>query len=155
MRFLRHSLTGLFLLALTLGLLGFAAQTVIEAVRARMDDSPAIPERQERVLAVRVIEARERTHTPVLTAYGEVQSRRTLEIRAKTAGTLVMLAENFEEGGRVEEGALLARIDPADAEFALSRARTELTDSKAEAREARRALGLARDEVAAAEEQAA
>lgn len=155
MRFLRHSLTGLFLLALTLGFLGYAAQTVIDAVRARMDDTPAIPERQERVFAVSVIEARERTLAPVLTAYGEVRSRRTLEIRAKTAGTLVMLAEDFEEGGRVEEGALLARIDPADADFALSRARTELTDSQAETREARRALDLARDEVAAAAEQAA
>lgn len=155
MRFLRHSLTGLFLLALTLGLLGFAAQTVIEAVRARMDDTPTIPERQERVFAVSVVEARERTHTPVLTAYGEVLSRRTLEIRAKAAGTLVMLAENFEEGGTVTEGDVLAVIDPADAEFALSRAQTELVDSQAEERDARRALELAHDEVAAAEEQAA
>lgn len=155
MRFLRHSLTGLFLLALTLGFLGFAAQTVIEAVRARMDDIPTIPERQERVFAVSVVEARERTHTPVLTAYGEVLSRRTLEIRAKTAGTLVMLAENFEEGGSVQEGDVLALIDPADAEFALSRAQTELVDSQAEERDARRALELAGEELAAAEEQAA
>lgn len=155
MRFLRHSLTGLFLLALTLGILGFAAQTVIEAVRARMNDTPAIPERQERVFTVSVIEAREGTHTPVLTAYGEVLSRRTLEIRAKAAGTLVMLAENFEEGGTVREGDILALVDPTDAEFALSRAQTELTDSQAEERDARRALELAGEELAAAGEQAA
>lgn len=155
MRFLRHSLTGLFLLSLTLGLLAYGARTVIDAVRARIADSPTVPERQERVFAVSIVEAREQTIAPVLTAYGDIQSRRRLEIRAKTAGTVVELAPGFEEGGSVEAGALLARIDPADAEFALSRARTELSDSKAGVGEARRTLALARDELAASEDQAA
>lgn len=155
MRFLRHSLTGLFLLSLTLGLVAYGARTVIDAVRARMADSPTVPERQERVFAVGIVEAREQTLAPVLTAYGEIQSRRVLEIRAKTAGTLVELAPGFEEGGSVEAGQLLARIDPTDAEFALRRARTELNDSKAEVGEAKRALTLAQDELAAAQDQAA
>ncbi len=154
MRFLRLSLTGLFLLALTLGLLVYAGQLVFSALEERMAQEPRIPERRERVFAVNVVEAREQTVTPVLTAYGEVQSRRTLEIRAKTTGTLVELADSFEEGGEVEDGQLLARVDPADAEFALSRATSELTDSQAEKREAARALELARDELEAAREQA-
>lgn len=154
MRFLRLSLTGLFLLALTLGLLVYAGQIVFSALEERMAQEPRIPERRERVFAVNVVEARDETVTPELTAYGEVQSRRTLEIRAKTTGTLVELADNFEEGGEVEAGQMLARIDPADAEFALSRAKSELTDSQAEQREAARALDLARDELEAAREQA-
>jgi len=155
MRFLRHSLTGLFLLALTLGLLVYAGQIVITALQERMTDTPRLPERAERVFAVNVLEAREETITPILSAYGEIQSRRRLEIRAYTTGTLVELADGFEEGGEVEKGQLLARIDPKDAEFALARAQSELTDSRAEKREADRALVLARDELAAAREQAA
>lgn len=154
MRFLRQSLTGLLLLSLTLGLLVYAGQIIFSAVQERMADEPRVPERRERVFAVNVVEAREQTITPVLTAYGEIQSRRTLEVRAKTTGTLVTLADNFEEGGVVEEGQLLAQVDPADAEFALNRAESELTDAKAEKKEANRALELAQDELAAAEEQA-
>ncbi|MEQ9258158.1 MAG: HlyD family efflux transporter periplasmic adaptor subunit [Roseovarius sp.] len=154
MRFLRHSLTGLFLLSLTLGLLVWAGQIVFSAVEARMAAEPRMPERRERVFAVSVLEAREETITPVLTAYGEIQSRRTLEIRTKASGTLVELAPEFEEGGMVRQGQVLARVDPADAEFARSRAESELRDSEAEAREAQRALTLAREDLEAAEEQA-
>ncbi len=155
MRFLRQSLTGLFLLSLTLGLLVYAGELVFEAVEARLSREPQLPERRERIFAVRVIEAREERATPLLTAYGEIQSRRRLEIRTKAAGTLVELAENFEEGGVVQAGQLLARIDPADAEFALARARSELRDSQAEVEQAGRALELARDELASARDQAA
>jgi len=155
MRFLRHSLTGLFLLALTLGLVVYAGQLVIAAIEARLADSPNMPRRAERVFAVDIITAREQTITPVLTAYGEIESRRILEIRARTTGTLVELADNFEEGGEVEKGQLLARVDPSDAQFALSRAQSELADSRAEKAQADRARDLARDELAAAEDQAA
>ena len=41
MRFLRKSLTGLFLLSLTLGLLGFAGIMVRDAVQARMAEEAA------------------------------------------------------------------------------------------------------------------
>lgn len=155
MRFLRHSLTGLFLLAVTLGLLVYAGQLVLGAVEERMSQEPRLPQRAERVFAVNVMTARMETVTPVLSAYGEIQSRRQLEIRAYTTGTLVELAANFEEGGEVEAGQLLARLDPTDAEFALSRAESELIDSQAEKREATRALALARDELDAAMDQAA
>lgn len=154
MQFLRHSLTGLFLLSLTLGLLAYAGQTVFSAVQERMNSEPDIPDRRERVFAVNITQAQEQTITPVLTAFGEVQSRRTLEIRAKSSGTLVELAPEFEEGGDVQAGQLLARIDPADAQSELDRAGSDLLDAQAETREAERALALAQDELSAAGEQA-
>lgn len=154
MRFLRHSLTGLFLLSLTLGLLIYAGQLVFSAVQERMSSEPNIPERRERVFAVNVVEAQEHTATPVLTAYGEVLSRRTLEIRVKAGGTLIELAEEFVEGGQVQAGQLLARIDPADAQAALDRVSSDVLDAKAETREADRGLLLARDELVAARDQA-
>lgn len=154
MRFLRRSLTGLFLLAATLGLLVYAGALIQGAVVTRMADTPSRPDARERVFAVNVVEAVPGTEVPVLTAYGSVESRRTLEIRAEAAGRIVMLAPGFDAGGQVQEGALLARIDPADAEAALGRAQSALADAEAEARDSRRALDLARENLAASEEQA-
>lgn len=155
MRFLRHSLTGLFLVSLTLALLVYAGQLVFGALQERMASQPRVPERQERVFAVNLVTAKEQTITPVLTAYGEVQSLRTLEIRAKTSGTLMELSEDFEEGGMVTQGQLLAQIDPSDAQSALNLAESDLLDAQAEVRDAERARAIARDELAAAREQAA
>mgnify|MGYP005843156765 CR=1 FL=1 len=154
MRFLRHCLIGLFLLSLTLGLLAFAGQTVILAVQERMSREPRVPERRERVFAVNVSRADAQTIVPILTAYGEVQSRRTLELRAKSAGSVTYIAPQFREGGEVTAGEILLRIDPADAQSAFDRASSDLMDASAETREADRALVLARDELSAARDQA-
>ncbi|WP_417740764.1 efflux RND transporter periplasmic adaptor subunit [Salipiger sp.] len=155
MRFLRQSLVGLFLLSLTLGILVFAGALVRDAVEARLNDEPRVPEARERVFAVNVTPARFETVTPVLTAFGEVQSRRTLELRSAIEGTLVDLAPDFVDGGRVEAGELLARIDPADMEAELARTESAVVDAEAELREARRAVTLEQDAVTAAREQAA
>ncbi|MEO0371472.1 MAG: HlyD family efflux transporter periplasmic adaptor subunit [Pseudomonadota bacterium] len=155
MRFLRQSLSGLFMLALCLGFLAYAGHGMVTAFQERATAERATPERREREFVVAVVKAEPATVTPIMTAYGEVQSRRTLEVRAKSSGTLVELSETFENGGVVDAGELLAVIDPRDAEFALSRADSELTDAMAEEREAERALSLARDESAAAVDQAA
>ena len=92
---------------------------------------------------------------PVLTAFGEVRSRRRLELRAAAAGPIVELAPEFADGTAVEAGQLLVRIDPADAQSALDLARTDMREAEAEAREAERAMALAHDDLAAAEVQAA
>jgi len=155
MRFLRQGLLGLFLLSLTAGLLGYAGQLLRDAVEARMTRDTAAPERRERVFAVRIMMAEAATVTPRLAAFGRIESRRTLDIRAQVAGEIIELAEGFVEGGTVEAGQFLARIDPAEAEHARERARIDLADARGEAREADRALVLARDELAAREAQVA
>ena len=153
MRFLRQGLFGLFLLSLTLGLLAYAGQIVVSAVQERMAQEPRAPERRERIFAVRTVTAEEAQIAPVLTAFGQIESRRTLEIRAQVTGILTELSQDFVEGGAVRAGQFLALIDPADAETAVSRARTDLDDARAEEREAARALDLARDELAARRDQ--
>ncbi|MBZ8118176.1 HlyD family efflux transporter periplasmic adaptor subunit [Roseovarius sp. LXJ103] len=154
MRFLRQSLTGLLLLSLTVGILAYAGLVLYGAVQARLADEAVPAERRERMFAVRVITAEEAEIAPVLTAFGEVQSRRVLELRSKAAGRLVTLDPVFEEGGRVTAGQLLAQIDPADAAAAEARARSDVMDAEAEERDAARGLGLARDELGAARAQA-
>lgn len=154
MRFLGKSAVGLFLVSAALGLLVYAGAAIQGAVQERMAEAPRAAETRERVFAVDVVQAETGTATPVLTAYGEVRSRRTLELRAAAAGRVVELSESFVDGGTVTEGDVLMRIDPADAEAARDRARADLMDSRAEARDAERALALARDELSVAEEQA-
>jgi multidrug efflux pump subunit AcrA (membrane-fusion protein) len=96
---------------------------------------------------VSVVTVTPTTETPVLTAFGEVQSRRTLELRSAVAGRIVELAPEFVEGGRVADGQLLARIDPVEAEATLARAESDLQDARGELREARAAVEIARDEL--------
>ncbi len=155
MRFLRQSLTGLFLACLTLGLLVYAVALVRDAVQVRMADEPRVPQDRERVFAVNTILAQAGQVTPVLTAFGRVQSRRTLELRAAATGRLIDLDPDFEDGGVVTQGQLLARIDPAQAQAELDRVQSDILDAEAETREAARAVTLALDDLAAAQEQAA
>lgn len=154
MQFLRRSLTGLLLIALTLALLAYAGYIMVAAVQHRMTRAPDAGTRHERTFAVNTVLAQPRAITPVLTVYGEVRSRRSLELRAKASGSIIRLADVVEDGGQVEAGQFLLRIDPADSQSALDRAKTDLMDAEAEGRDAARALDLAGDELEAAREQA-
>jgi biotin carboxyl carrier protein len=155
MRFLRHSLSGLFLVSVTLALIVWAGALVVGAVQARLSEEPRVPPARERVFAVNVVTAEPDTIRPVLTAFGEIRSRRTLELRASAAGEIVEISEDFENGGQVEAGQALLRVDPVNAEAALARAEADLADAEAEVRDAERAVGIARDTRAASEDQAA
>ncbi|MEQ6201749.1 HlyD family efflux transporter periplasmic adaptor subunit [Sulfitobacter sp. HNIBRBA2951] len=154
MRFLRQSMIGLFMAAIALGMLVWAVQMIGGAVQTRMADQSVAPPARERVFTVNVVAAQATTETPVLQSFGEVASRRTLELRAPENGRVMELAEGFEEGGTVRAGDVLVRFDPADTQSAFERSQSDLADAQAEARDAARGLTLAGDEVAAAQEQA-
>ena len=145
---------GLFLAAITLGMLVWAVQMIGGAVQTRMADTSVAPPARERVFTVNVVTAKVADETPVLKSYGEIASRRTLELRAAESGRVIELAEGFEDGGAVMAGDVLVRLDPADTQSASERAKSDLADAKAEVRDAARGLVLAGDEVAAAQEQA-
>lgn len=144
MRFLTRSLIAVFLAALALGLLAYAAGMVRDTLEARAAREAMPRLARERVFAARLVTLEPGPVAPVLSAFGEVVSRRTLELRAPVAGTVLALAEGFEEGAEVRAGAVLVRLDPADALAARDLARTDLAAGEDEAREAARALELAR-----------
>lgn len=154
MGFLRRSLAGLFLLAATLGLLSYAGYLISAAVQHRMASGPAQMPARERVFAVNVVPAVARDVRPELTVFGELRSRQVLDLRAKASGTVLALHENFEEGGQVQAGDLLLRVAQDDALADVDSARADLAEAEAERRDAGRALELARDELASAQEQA-
>lgn len=155
MRFLLRSLMGLFLTAVTIALLAVAGATLKSAFDIRNSDTGASHPAEERVFTARVMTLSPETIAPEMTAFGEVRTRRHLELRANAAGRIVELAQDFADGTDVSAGELLVRIDPADAESALDLARATLREAEAEVRDADRGLGLARDDLAAAEDQAA
>ncbi len=154
MRFLRQSMFGLFLAAVTLGLLVFACFLIVSAVQERRSDVAKAPPAKERVFAVNLRRATAQDVAPVLETFGEVQSRRLLELRASGGGQIIEIADVFEDGGVVHAGQVLVRLDPADMQSAVDRAASDIADAEAEGRDAARALDLARDELSAAEEQA-
>lgn len=155
MRFMARSFLGLFLLAATLGILAYAGLTVSAAYEERRAEEQRQRPARERVFAANVIAFAPGDVTPVLTSFGEITSRRTLELRATAGGTVVELAGAFEEGGQIKAGDLLLRVDPSDAQSALDGAMTDLTEAQAELRDATAALGLAGEELEAAREQLA
>jgi RND family efflux transporter MFP subunit len=154
MRFFRRSLVGLLLLALTAAFLGLAVNAIRAAVETRLADDRTAPPARERVFTANVVTAVAGPVTPVMTVFGEVRSRRTLELRTPRSGTVVMLAPDFEDGARVSAGQVLWRLDPADATAERDLARSDLERQEAQLREATRAVDLARDDLAAAQVQA-
>jgi RND family efflux transporter MFP subunit len=154
MRFLRQSLIGLVLTALTLALLVYAGNLVRSAVQERLSRETKAPPTRERTFAVNLVQAQAGDVTPMLESFGQVQSRRTLELRAAVAGRVIEMADSFEDGGTVREGDVLVRVDPADAQSVLDRVEADISDAKADLRDAQRTLDLGRDDQAAAQEQA-
>ncbi|GFE64833.1 efflux RND transporter periplasmic adaptor subunit [Litoreibacter roseus] len=154
MRFFRRSLVGLVLLCATVGLLALAGKSIFDAVSVSLSEEGPGQQTGERVFSVNVLPIEPDVISPVLTSFGEIRSRRTLDIRAPIEGRIIELSPEFEEGGRVTAGDLLARINPADAQTAVDVSRTDLVEAQSDLRDAERALVLARDELVAAEDQA-
>ncbi|MEL7115436.1 MAG: HlyD family efflux transporter periplasmic adaptor subunit [Pseudomonadota bacterium] len=148
MRFLRRSMVGVFLLAVTLGVLGYAAQTIRGAVQTAMSEEDRQRTARERVVAANVVPFVPGPITPTLTTFGEVRSLRTLEVRAPASGSVITLSDAFVEGGQVTAGDLLLEIDPSDAQSALDVAQADLDEALAEQADAAAALDLAKEDVA-------
>lgn len=125
---------------------------VRDAASSMSDDGRPNFGARERVFAVNVATVEPGEITPVLEAFGEVRSRRSLDLRSEVQGTVVSLNEDFVDGGRVSAGQVLLQVDMANAESFLALARAELAEAEAEKHEAERALLLSRDELAAAQD---
>lgn len=87
--------------------------------------------------------------SPVLTASGYVVARRRAVVSAKIQGRLAEL--RVEEGDRVEEGVVFARLESAEFQAAVVRARAELQQADAQISSAHAADAGARAQIARAE----
>ena len=155
MRFLTRSLLGLFMTALSVAMIVFAAATLRDALREDDNGGQSGFGARERVFAVNVVTIEPGVHSPVLTAFGEVVSRRSLQMRVNFREKVVWIHPNMVEGGRVSQGAVLVRFDQTSAQENLALAQASLFEAQAELQDAENLRELAYDELAAARDQAA
>lgn len=155
MRFLRRAMGGLFLLALTLGLLTWGGRAVWLAVAQAMAPAEPAEAARERRFSVELVTVTPGTLIPELTTYGQVRPTRILDLRSPGSGRVVELAPGFADGAAVTAGQVLLRLDPADRQAARDLAHSDVATAEAELRGADQALPLTRDELAGAGAQAA
>ena len=153
MRFMIRGLFGLFLATITAALILAAVTVVVSALKDDPSDAGYGGGPRERTFAVNVAKVLPIKATPVIETFGEVISGRTLELRAASNGALVQMSDNFREGGVVQQDELLFQTDPATASANAKLSQAALDEAKAELTEANEALGLAGDELVAAEHQ--
>lgn len=151
MRFLMRGLLGLAFIAIMLSSVGYGIYRLSEAMQ---DEETALRgPATERRYSVNVGRLEVVSVQPVTTAYGQIESWRTLQIRASSDGLLVDVAQKFRDGAAVKSGDLLVRIDPADAEFGLLDAEAALADAEAQKSESEEAVIGAEQELVAARRQ--
>ncbi|MBU3031040.1 efflux RND transporter periplasmic adaptor subunit [Paracoccus marinaquae] len=153
MRFLFRSLSGLFITFLTFGLLFLAGFQLWQAVVARDGGGPA-RDAAEQVYTARLLTVTPQVVQPVMQVFGNVESRRRLQLRAGAAGQIVHLDPALQEGGRVEAGQLLVRVDPSSAQAALDSQLAARDDAEATLRDARRNVEVATENQTTLERQA-
>ncbi|WP_165855519.1 efflux RND transporter periplasmic adaptor subunit [Marinobacter sp. JSM 1782161] len=87
-------------------------------------------ERSKRLVEIEVAERR--SHQVTVTAWGQVQPSHALTLTPRVSGRVVSLADNFDAGSVLASGESLLQLDPRDYELALTRARSALTQARAD-----------------------
>ena len=153
MNFLLRSLLGLIILSITLGFLIFGSFVLIEALKKRSEKSDNRRFQKERVFAVNVETLNKQIASPKILSYGEIYSKRMLEIRPLVSGRLDYVSEKFVEGGYVKSGDILFRLNQKDYLNELEIAEIDLEDTKAQLSEAISKLDYANLEFEVSESQ--
>ncbi|MGB0505180.1 MAG: efflux RND transporter periplasmic adaptor subunit [Pikeienuella sp.] len=153
MRFRLRFLIGIILLAGGVGAGAFGVYLFAESKRGAGGSFARGGGPSERVFAVEAGTITPSTIRPEITAYGEIRSWRTLELRAANAGSLVELTDSFRDGAEVAEDELLFRINPDDYQSRLQDATAAVEEAEADLTEAEQAFEVAKQETKAAETQ--
>lgn len=132
----RHAVLPLVILAVTVGVIALLMIT-----RPRLTPV-ATP---ERVWPVEAVAIEFGPVQPELQLFGEIVSDRRSELRPQVSGRVIEMGPNLHEGGQVEAGELLLRIDPFDYETALSEQRSLLREARARLDKLRRDLARTQD----------
>ncbi len=109
--------------ALGAGVVGVAAMVATAPKPQKKDEAPP-------PLAVQVAQAQAEEVRLSVSTQGLVRAVTQATLSAQVAGKVVFVAPNFADGGAFTKGALLARIDPADYDLALVRARAQVAQAE-------------------------
>ncbi len=115
------------------GLIALVIIAAALAIAALMIKSrPNLPMREsEAVLpAVTALEVRPGPVEITITSRGTIEPKRDIRFSSEVAGRVIDVSPSFVEGGRVEQGETLLRVDPIDYEVARSDAQAALASAR-------------------------
>lgn len=151
-RFLMRSILGLGLFAAAIAVVAFSALSFFAAQSANKGERVrAAP--TERVFAADIGVIENGTVQPKITAYGDIRSWRSLELRAATGGFVDELSPVFRDGEAVAKGDFLFRMAPDEAKGVVEDAQAALDEARADLAEAEASVSVSQQELTAAETQ--
>jgi hypothetical protein len=153
MNFFFRAFSGLSLIMLVAVFLSLGGITLKKALEQKSERSFKSKYAKERTYSAYVDLLKSTTVKPIIVAYGEARSWRTLELRATNSGRVKFLSDNFREGGRVFQDEVLFQIDPSESNDIFSVAKVNLDEALAEYDEANDALLLITSNLKDAKEQ--
>ena len=83
---------------------------------------------------VEVMPVKAETLTMTVESYGTVQPREVLKLVAEVRGQIVDIHPSFKEGGFIQKGSALIRIDPRNYQLEVERRRVQVSQAQAELR---------------------
>jgi RND family efflux transporter MFP subunit len=105
---------------------GIAALALMFATQSRPKEKGEAPNPP----AVQFAVAHSRPTTIAISVQGEARPRSEATLAAQVAGRVVWVSPNYSEGGAFREGEVIARIDAADYQLAVVRARAQVAQSE-------------------------
>ena len=123
-------------------LAGFAGVAALMATA----EKPETASDETAPLAVEIAAAQAETRALAIETQAEIRAKTHADIAARVAGQIVYVDPSLEAGAIVEEGQVLARIDPADFRLAVDRARAELSRAREALAKTRAEAKLAEDD---------
>ena len=95
---------------------------------------------------VEVVRLQPDTHTVSVSAMGSVIAAREITLESQVAGEIVFIHPEFSEGGYLEKGSEVLRIDPQDYQLALTLAQARVKDAESKLKLMEEEAAAARDE---------
>ena len=108
-----------------------AVLTAVLLMQSRPTARQARPSAAPKARLVTVAPARAAPASLRLEANGTVEAAQSTRLRARVSGQITALYDNLAPGTRFAKGTALARVDDADYQLALEKARTQLANAQA------------------------
>ena len=115
-------------------------------------EAPVRP-KQERSFAITSVEARAGDFQPSLALFGTTVAGREVDIRALVSGQIIKTGETLREGGQIDAGELLLKIDPIDYRTGLAELEAQLLETRAKISEFESELAAGKQSLKHAREQ--
>ena len=110
---------------------------------ATKPETPVRP-KQELSYSIKSQVIKSGSYQPILTLFGSTVAGRQVDIRALVSGQIIQTSDGLREGGQIDAGALLLKIDPIDYQTALAELRAQLTETRAKVAEFESSLAAGR-----------